>query len=92
MRFDDHFLSWVLIYAILVCVSEFLLSLFNKFRLNKWFIIWVFTNSLSYWLIGLFLGLFTIQIQFLYYLLFGLVFHLLTWFIKHKIYGKFTNK
>src|SRR3990167_8383939 len=109
MKFDDHFLSWILIYGLLVYVSEFLLGLFNinsyflillfvgvvitigswifysilyknRFKLNRWFVIWTFTNALSYWLIGLFLGIFAIQIQFLYYLFFGFVFHLLTWF------------
>ncbi len=121
MRFDDHFLSWVLIYAILVYIADFLLNILNinnyflillfagfiislgswifysilyknNFRLNGWFIVWIFTNSLSYWLIGLLLGFFTISAQFLYYLFFGFVFHLLTWLIKHKIYGKLRIK
>jgi hypothetical protein len=121
MKFDDHFLSWVLIYAILAYVSESLLGFFNinnyflillfvgfvialgswvsystlyrnKFRLNVWFIVWTVTHSLSYWLIGLFLSIFAISAQFLYYLFFGFVFHLLTWFIKYKLYGKFKVK
>ena len=88
MKFNDHFLSWVLIYAILVYAVDFLLNLFdinnylfvllfagfifalgssifysvlykNDFRLNGWFLIWTLTNALSYWLINLFLSLFT---------------------------------
>jgi len=121
MKFDDHFLSWTLIYAILVYLAGFLLGLLNienyflvlssigiiitlgswifysilyknRFRLNVWFILWIFTNAISYWLISLFLSLFKIQVQFVYYLLFGFVFHLLTYFIKYKIYEKMNFK
>ena len=121
MKFNDHFLSWVLIYAILVYAVDFLLNLFdinnylfvllfagfifalgssifysvlykNDFRLNGWFLIWTLTNALSYWLINLFLSLFTIQSQFIHYLLFGLIFHLVTYFFKYNLYGRFKIK
>lgn len=61
----------------------------NKFRLNKWFFIWFFTHSFNFWLIDL--GLRKLNLIYegcLYFLIFGIVYHSITWVIKHKIYYK----
>jgi len=121
MKFDDHFLAWVLIYSILVYIINLLLGLFNitpnflvllfagfiialgswifhsalyrnKFRLDSWFLLWIVTHSLIYGIIALVLSFIKIENQFIYYLLFGLIYHLITWVIKYKIYGEFRVK
>jgi hypothetical protein len=61
----------------------------NKFRLNKWFFIWLFTHSFNFWLIDLILRKLNLTYNgFFYFLSFGVVCHLVTWGIKHKIYNK----
>lgn len=61
----------------------------NKFKLNKWFLIWVFTHSFTFWLIDLILRKLTLTHNgFFYFLLFGLIYHPFIWCIKHKIYYK----
>ena len=116
MKFDDHFLSWTLVYGILIFLVNFLLGIFsignyffvllfagfilalgswifysilykNKFRLNWWFLVWIFTHAVTYWLITLILSFINLGNQFIYYVLFGLIFHLFTYVIKYKIYG-----
>jgi hypothetical protein len=60
-----------------------------KFRLNKWFFIWFFTHAFNFWLIDLFLKKLTLTYDgFLYFLIFGIIYHIITWLIKHKIYYK----
>jgi len=61
----------------------------NQFVLNKWFFLWFFLHSFNFWWIDLVLRKLTLTYQgFLYFLAFGLVFHLITWIIKHKIFYK----
>ncbi|PJE81458.1 hypothetical protein COU58_02320 [Candidatus Pacearchaeota archaeon CG10_big_fil_rev_8_21_14_0_10_32_42] len=61
----------------------------NKFRLSKWFFIWLFTHSFNFWLIDLVLRKLTLTYGgFLYFLILGIVYHPITWIIKHKIYYK----
>ena len=121
MKFDDHFLSWTLVYGILIFLVNFLLGIFsignyffvllfagfilalgswifysilykNKFRLNWWFLVWIFTHAVTYWLITLILSFINLGNQFIYYLLFGLIFHLFTYVIKYKIYESLRIK
>ncbi|KHO55471.1 MAG: hypothetical protein QT10_C0001G0075 [archaeon GW2011_AR19] len=61
----------------------------DKFKLSKWFFIWLFTHSFNFWLIDLILRKLTLTYEgFFYFLLFGLIYHLLTWVIKNKVYYK----
>jgi len=61
----------------------------NKFRLNKWFFIWLFTYPFNFWLIDLVLRKLNLNYNgFFYFLAFGVICHLFTWIIKYKIYFK----
>ena len=61
----------------------------DKFKLSRWFFIWLFTHSFNFWLIDLILRKLTLTYEgFFYFLLFGLIYHLLTWVIKNKVYYK----
>lgn len=121
MKFDDHFIAWVMIYSIAVFLSLLLTSFFaldqgifrniivglifavvstimysilykSKFNLNKWFIIWTLTFSIIFWLLDLTLKKLNLSYTgFLYFLLFGLLCHLLTYFLKQKVYVRMKN-
>lgn len=118
MKFNDHFVAWILIYALGAFISIQTLSYFNlsnsliglffagliitlfswmmfsllyhnKFSLNKWFFIWCVTHAFNFWWIDLILKKIGLTYQgFLYFFLFGLIYHLVTWMIKHKIFYK----
>ncbi|MEK6885522.1 MAG: hypothetical protein AABX17_00990 [Nanoarchaeota archaeon] len=61
----------------------------RKFILDKWFFIWLFTHTFNFWWISLVLTKLSLTTtDFLYFLLFGLIYHIVTWIIKHKVYHR----
>lgn len=72
------FISWIM-YSILYG---------NQFLINGWFILWVFTHSISFWLIGLILGNLLIAEGFIYFIIYGFLINIFTSMVKHKIYDK----
>lgn len=85
-------LSGIFLAGLIITLFSWIMYSFlykNKFRLSKWFFIWLFTHSFNFWLIDLVLRKLTLTYEgFLYFLILGIVYHPITWIIKHKIYYK----
>lgn len=81
------FIAGIIITSLSFIMYSFLYK--NRFKLNKWFFIWFFTNTFDFWWIDLALRKLSMTYDgFFYFLLFGLIYSLITWLIKHKVYYK----
>jgi uncharacterized membrane protein YvlD (DUF360 family) len=62
----------------------------NRFVLDKYFVLWIFIHSLSFWVTNWLLELIKIQESFLYFFIFGLMINIITWIIKRKLLNLFN--